>query len=175
MGASFYRMHPFVFCKMSLIIRKIQQEDNVTVANIIRISLEEYGIAMPGTVYTDPTTDHLYELFQKEGSEYDVALYNGVIAGCCGIYPTVGLPEGCVELVKFYVSGSLRGKGIGVQLMNKSIESAKRLGYKQLYIETFSELSQAVSLYQKTGFKMLLHALGNSGHFACTIWMLKDL
>lgn len=175
MGVSVYRMRLLFSLIMNIIIRKIQQEDNIAVAQIIRRSLEEYGIAMPGTVYTDPATDHLFEFFQKKGSEYWVALHNDVIAGCCGIYPTDGLPEGCVELVKFYVSKSLRGKGIGNLLMNKSIESAKKLGYNQLYLETFSELSQAVSLYQKVGFKLLSHSLGNSGHFACTIWMIKDL
>jgi hypothetical protein len=66
MGVSVYRMRLLFSLIMNIIIRKIQQEDNIAVAQIIRRSLEEYGIAMPGTVYTDPTTDHLFEFFQKK-------------------------------------------------------------------------------------------------------------
>ena len=33
-------------------------------AQIIRTSLAEFGANKPGTVYFDPTTDALYELFQ---------------------------------------------------------------------------------------------------------------
>ena len=55
------------------IIRPIQDEDNVALARIIRAALSEFGADKPGTVYYDPTTDALYELFQKEGSVYYVA------------------------------------------------------------------------------------------------------
>jgi len=47
--------------------------DNAKIATIIRRSLEEFNAVKPGTVYFDETTDHLYELFQKERSCYFVA------------------------------------------------------------------------------------------------------
>jgi putative acetyltransferase len=84
------------------------------------------------------------------------------------------LPEGCAELVKFYLSASLRGKGIGRQLMEKTFDSAKEIGYKQLYLESLPELNRAISLYEKAGFKFIEGPLGKSGHFGCNIWMLKD-
>jgi putative acetyltransferase len=95
--------------------------------------------------------------------------------GGCGIYPTEGLPTGCAELVKLYVAASARGKGIGKLLMEKSMEAAKALGYTQLYLESLPELNKAVHLYEKTGFKHLCEPMGASGHFACNLWMLKDL
>ena len=93
----------------------------------------------------------------------------------CGVFPTPGLPDGCAELVKFYLSTPLRGKRIGRQLMEKTFVSAKKIGNKQLYLGSLPELSKAISLYEKAGFTFIPAPMGNSGHFCCQIWMLKDL
>jgi putative acetyltransferase len=160
---------------LNISFRKIEERDNKELAELIRTVFREFKIDRPGTVYFDPTTDDLYKLFSIKGSEYWIAEENGKIVGGCGVYPTPALPEGCAELVKFYLSASQRGKGIGWQLMEKTINSAVGMGYKQLYLESLPELGKAISLYEKAGFKHLSTALGNSGHFGCNIWMLKDL
>jgi len=128
-----------------------------------------------GTVYSDPTTDDLYRLFRAEKSVLWVALTNGKIAGCCGIYPTKGLPENCVELVKFYLSAESRKKGIGKALLEKSIASAQLFGYAKLYLESLPQFNVAVNMYEKYGFLRLNKPLGESGHSACNIWMVKEL
>ncbi|MFZ9028463.1 MAG: GNAT family N-acetyltransferase [Crocinitomicaceae bacterium] len=156
-------------------IREIKQEDNTELARVIRSILEEHGVARPGTVYTDPTTDALFELFQKEGSVYFVALDEGKIVGGCGIFPTLGLPNGMSELVKLYLLDTYRGRGIGKELMLKSIEFAKNYGYDSLYLETMDELSNAIQLYNNLGFKTIDRPLGETGHFACEIRMVKEL
>ncbi len=94
---------------MPPIIRPIHPSDNEPLATLIRQVFREFKIDKPGTVYTDPTTDSLYELFQQPGSAYFVAEENGAIIGGCGVYPTNGLPEGCAELVKFYLAAEARG------------------------------------------------------------------
>lgn len=156
-------------------IRPLAPHDNVELAELIRKVFREFGIDRPGTVYTDPTTDQLYELFLLPGSVYWVAEENGTSMGGCGIYPTAGLPEGCAELVKFYVSAVSRGKGVGKLLLEQSIRSARELGYKQLYLESFPELEKAVSMYIREGFRTLNAPMGNSGHTACTMWMSLEL
>jgi putative acetyltransferase len=160
---------------MNITIRPIEERDNQKLAALIRTVFREFKIDKPGTVYTDPTTDSLFNVFQNPGSAYFIAEDNGKMLGGCGVYPTEGLPTGCAELVKFYLSADARGKGIGYLLMQQSIKSAKALGYKQLYLESFPELAKAVRMYEKSGFKPLNHSLGNSGHYACNIWMLKEL
>jgi len=160
---------------MAITIRKIEPSDNVALAELIRIVFREFKIDKPGTVYTDPTTDHLYELFQTPRSVYWVAEENGMLLGGCGIYPTDNLPNGCAELVKLYLSRAARRKGIGKELMQKSITSATEFGHKQLYLESFPELAKAVSMYEKAGFRNIDAPLGQSVHYACTIWMLMEL
>ncbi len=159
---------------MEIKFRTIEKKDNREVAELIRSVFREFNIARSGTVYFDPTNDDLFSLFKVPGSVFWIAEENGII-GCCGIYPTPELPHGCAELVKFYLLAPWRGKGIGRTLMEKCIESAKSLGYKQLYLESLPELDKAVSMYIKAGFRHLTHPLGNSGHFGCNIWMVKDL
>ena len=159
----------------AITFRPIQPTDNLELAELIRVVFREFHVDKPGTVYTDPTTDHLFELFRHPGSVYWISESDGEMAGGCGIYPTPGLPEGCAELVKFYLSAPFRGKGTGKGLMLKCFESARGLGYRQLYLETFPELGKAVGMYEKAGFRYLNGPLGNSGHFACNIWMLKEL
>ena len=156
-------------------IRNIQASDNVAIASVIRNTLKEFGANKPGTVYFDPTTDHLFELFKTPGSVYFVAEKNGAIVGGCGIYPTENLPEKTCELVKLYLDASARGKGLGKTLLLKSMDWAKNYGYHQVYLESMPELSKAVSIYEKVGFEKLNHSLGNSGHCGCDIWMLKKL
>jgi putative acetyltransferase len=161
--------------KMNITFRNIEERDNAEIAGLIRQVFREFGIARPGTVYFDPTTDDLYALFQKPRSIYWIAEADGKIIGGCGIYPTENLPEGCGELVKFYLDATYRGKGIGRQLMDKSIESARGMGFSQLYLESLPELSRAITLYERSGFRIIDHKMGDSGHFGCDIWMLKDL
>ena len=158
-----------------IIYRLLEKKDNREIAELIRTVFREFNIARPGTVYFDPTTDDLFSLFKKPGSVYWIAEEGGKIIGGCGVYSTPGLPEGCAELVKLYLISSERGKGIGRELLEKSIESAKQLGYKQLYLESLPELSKAIRLYEKAGFTFIPGPMGNSGHFGCNIWMLKNL
>lgn len=155
--------------------RNIEVEDNKKLADLIRAVFREFKIDRPGTVYFDPTTDNLFELFKTPGSVYWIAEENGVMAGGCGVYPTPGLPQGYAELVKLYLLPRWRGKGIGLRLMENCIESARQMGYKHLYLESLPELEKAVSMYIKSGFTHISHALGNSGHFGCNIWMVRDL
>jgi putative acetyltransferase len=156
-------------------IRPIEPGDNVELAKVIRTALTEFGANKPGTVYYDPTTDALYELFRTPGSYYFVVTIDHKVVGGCGIFPTDNLPEGTCELVKLYVAKEARGTGLGKQLMEKSMSWAKSHGYTQMYLESMPELTKAVSIYEKVGFKSLDEPLGNSGHCGCDIWMLKEL
>lgn len=161
--------------KNNILYRKIQTKDNSEIAKIIRTALEEYDEAKPGTVYTDPTTDALFELFSTPNSAYFIAELDGKILGGCGIFPTMNLPAGYAELVKIYLKKEYRGLGIGRELMNRSIDFAKQTGYTHLYLESFPSLKEAIELYQKMDFKMVSEPLGDSGHFACDVWMVKVL
>jgi len=158
----------------NVFIRTIQPEDNVALAKIVRNTLSEFGANHPGTVYYDPTTDHLFELFQKERSKYYVALINNEVVGGAGIYPSNGLPLDTCELVKMYLLPDARGMGLGRELIQRSVEFAKQAGYKKVYLESMPELTKALGIYEKFGFKYLSGPMGNTGHYGCDRWMLLE-
>lgn len=160
---------------MSILIRPIEKKDNSKLAAVIRSVLTEHGMNKPGTAFTDPTTDNLFGLFQVHNSCYWVVEHEDEILGGCGLYPTEGLPLNCVELVKLYLSKELRGQGIGKQLMGMCTKKAIDWSFTQIYLESMPELNNAVGLYEKLGYSVLNKPLGNSGHFACDLWMAKTL
>lgn len=160
---------------MVLIFRNIEFSDNPFLAKMIRRVFEEHDAPKFGTVYSDPTTDDLYSLFQTPESVLWVADHNGIAVGCCGIFPTPGLQNNYAELVKFYLAKEYRGSGIGMKLMNLSINSAKEFGYTHLYLESLPHYAKALRIYEKSGFVNIDKPLADSGHNSCDIWMVKKL
>ena len=155
-------------------IRPIASGDNAALARAVRETLAEFGAAKPGTAYYDEATDHLHDLFsQTARSAYFVAELNGEVLGGGGIFPTINLPADTVELVKLYLLPAARGRGVGKALINYCLQAARANGYARVYLETTEELTQAIPLYEKLGFRYLKESLGNSGHFGCQIWMIK--
>ena len=156
-------------------IRDLRKEDNPALAKVVKDTLAEFGANHPNTVYYDPTTDALFEVFQTPRSKYFLAELNNKIVGGGGIYPTDGLPPDTCELVKMYLLPEARGLGLGRTLIEKCIETATENGFKKIYLETMPELKQALSVYEKFGFEYLQGPMGNSGHTGCSLWMLKSL
>ncbi|HEY4060772.1 MAG TPA: GNAT family N-acetyltransferase [Puia sp.] len=162
-------------CTDILGIRPIQPADNKDIASIIRNTFIEFGIDKPGTTFYDSSLDDMYGSFQLPGSCYYIGHINDRIAGGGGIFPSPGLPPGTCELVKMYLSSEARGKGLGRQIIERSLAFAGKSGYRHVYIETMPELRKAMSVYEKLGFYYLDGPMGNTGHYGCSIWMLKDL
>lgn len=159
----------------NVVIRAIEPGDNAGLASVVRNTLAEFGLDKPGTVYYDDSTDHLYELFQTPASTYFVAEVNEQLAGGAGIFPSNGLPPETCELVKMYLVPSVRGMGLGGLLIEKCLAFAKAAGYEQVYLETMPELKKALHVYERFGFQYLDGPLGNTGHFGCDVWMLKQV
>lgn len=160
---------------MDIRLKTIEQKDNPGIATIIRNTLTEFNANRPGTVYFDSSTDFLFELFQMPRSNYFVAFLEKKLVGGAGIFPSPGLPEDTCELVKMYLMAHVRGKGVGSLLMEECLQFAKEAGYKKVYLETMPELRKAIHVYEKFNFRSLPGPLGNTGHFGCAIWMMKEL
>jgi putative acetyltransferase len=158
---------------MKITYRPIQYSDNKKLATIIRESIESYNLPTEGTAHSDPTTDNLFQLFQQPNSFYWVATENEIVLGGGGIFPSNGLPKGCCELVRYFLTPKARGKGIGKELLSKSVEIAKELGYTKMYLESFPEMKEAIRMYEQNGFERIDQPLGNTGHYACNVWMVR--
>jgi GNAT superfamily N-acetyltransferase len=57
------------------------------------------------------------------------------------------------ELVKMAVAPFFQGKGISRLLMEKCLQAARESGAKRIYLQSNSQLTTAIALYEKYGFK----------------------
>lgn len=153
----------------------IKPKHNQAMADIIRRSLEEFDIDLQGTVYVDPYLDDMYSHFTVPDKVYFVAIEDGIVLGGSGIAPLDDVNRDICELQRMFVLKAARGKGIGQQLMDKCLVAAKEMGFKKCYLETFADMQKAIALYERNNFRYMDAAMGNTGHFACKTWMLRDL
>lgn len=56
------------------------------------------------------------------------------------------------ELKRMYVKPAYHRKGIGECLLKKSLEFAKKMGYKKIRLDTLNTMTPAMNLYLKNGF-----------------------
>lgn len=158
-----------------MLIREIQQQDNVQVAKVVRTVLEEFNVPKVGTAYADPELDSMYEAYQKPRSTYFVLENEGRIIGVAGISPLANGSEDVCELQKMYFLPETRGLGLGVLMMEACLAKAKEFGFKQCYLETMPYMEAAQKLYKKSGFEYLDGPMGCTGHSACPVWMIKNI
>jgi len=158
-----------------IIIREIQPEDNKQVEALIRACFHEFKIPLQGTAYSDAETPRMFESYQNSDDIYFVLAKGSKVFGGGGIKPLKEFNTEVCEIQKMYFSPDIRGKGYGKLLFEKCLEAAKKLGYKQCYLESASQLKAAIHIYESYGFKHLQGALGNTGHYSCGVWMIKDL
>lgn len=157
------------------IIREIKQKDNLELASVIRSVLLEMGAPKIGTAYEDKATDEMFENFQKTTSAYFVVEYQNKIVGGAGFAQLDNFDGKTCELQKMYFLPITRGKGLGSKLINKCLQEAKKIGFENCYLETMPYMNAAKALYSKNGFINLEKPMGNTGHYSCSVWMLKSL
>ena len=158
-----------------MLIRCINDTDNKSISKILREVLVEMEIPKKGSAFQDPELDKMFETYQHPRSVYYVIEYNKQILGGAGISELrEGSSEIC-ELQKMYFHKSIRGKGIGNKIIELCLNFAVESNFKKCYIETMPNMVNAQKLYLRKGFNYINNPLGNTGHTACPIWMLKNL
>lgn len=157
-----------------IIIRPIEKKDNERLCILIKSVLSEFGANKPGFAYTDVETNTMYEFYQEKGTSYFVAEKSNQLLGGIGFSPLQGAGNEVCELRKMYLDKEVRGLGLGSELLRVAMNEAKSL-YKVMYLESLSRMTQAISLYRKVGFEFLSQPMGNTGHYSCDTWMVKNL
>lgn len=76
----------------------------------------------------------------------------GAPVGCCALVPTA---PGEFELAKMTVAESARGLGIGRRLLAFTVDVARQMGARRLYLESNTKAAAAIHLYEQAGFRHL--------------------
>lgn len=159
----------------SYIIRPVQQKDNPQIASIIRNVLIEFGVPKVGTAYADKSLDCMFETYSFDKKAYFVVEEDGAIIGGAGISQLDNFEGNVCELQKMYFSPEARGRGIGSEMMEICLKKARELGFEKCYLETMPYMKDARKLYYKNGFENLEKPMGDTGHYSCNVWMIKNL
>ena len=82
-----------------------------------------------------------------------MARVGGELAGCCALRPldNADYPN-AAEMKRLYVRKAFRGFGLGRQLSEAILDTARRAGYACVLLDTLSEMDAARSLYDDLGF-----------------------
>ena len=63
------------------------------------------------------------------------------------------LEDGICEMKRLFVKDEFRGQKIGISLIEKLIEEARKIGYKRIRLDTYPpKMAKAVKLYESYGF-----------------------
>jgi len=159
----------------NIVIREITHADDKQVAQVIRSVLIEFGVPKVGTAYADKALDCMTETYNKTTSAFFVLEENGRIIGGAGIAQLDKFEGNVCELQKMYFLPEGRGRGLGRQMIEICLKKAKNIGFEKCYLETLPYMKDARKLYAKVGFNSLDGPMGDTGHYSCNLWMIKDL
>ena len=157
------------------IIREIEPEDNLEVATVIRKVLIDLGVPKVGTAYADEALNHMYQNYDVPKATYFVIEDKARIIGCAGVAQLEHYIGNVCELQKMYFLEEARGRGLGAKMMQICLDRARQFGYEKCYLETMPYMKAAQKLYLQSGFEYIDKPMGDTGHFSCPVWMLKQL
>ena len=160
---------------MKIDIREIQDKDNHKIKQVLISVMTEFGVPDHGTALQDEELDNMSNAYTDNKSIYYVVLANNIICGGAGISKLKGTNKNICELQKMYFLPTIRGKGIGSNLITKCLDFAKKRQYNLCYIETMYNMIDAQNLYKKNGFVYIDHPMGDTGHSSCPVWMTLEL
>ncbi|HEX2786993.1 MAG TPA: GNAT family N-acetyltransferase [Ignavibacteria bacterium] len=156
------------------IVRPIEKRDNEQISKIIKTVMTEFGAVGCGYSIEDTEVDNMFDAYGVR-AKYFVVEKDGRILGGSGVAQLLNGDADTCELKKMYFLNELRGKGFGEKLLNLCLKAAKELGYKKCYLETLTQMENAQRLYEKHGFKKLERPMGDTGHFKCNCWYVREV
>jgi putative acetyltransferase len=164
--------------KPDIQVRTIEAGDNTALQALITSVVLEMGAMDSEYLSGSDELADLYQLYTQPRSRYYVLVdaETKTILGGGGIAPLLGVDDdGLGEIQKMYFSSSLRGKGMGTQVLNQLLQDAKAFGFTSLYLETKPEMLGAIKLYERSGFQHIPVRMGSTGHECCTVFMQRVL
>lgn len=128
--------------------------------------LDKYGLTEEGDLLMLDYPER--EIINPGGALY-LAKAGEIIAGSAAL---INEGNGVYELAKMAVTDAFKGKGISKLLIEKCLSTAIALGAKKIYLQSNSQLTTALALYEKYGFK---HVPVVNAHYTTADVMMEKI
>jgi len=125
--------------------------------NALRSIFREYADSLQVDLCFQNFESELLELpgeYAEPRGALLMALVDEELAGCCALRPldAVDYANAC-EMKRLYVRQRFRGSGLGRQLVEAIMDSARLAGYDCMLLDTLDAMENARALYQDQGFE----------------------
>jgi putative acetyltransferase len=114
-----------------------------------RRHLDRLDCELVGLYCEEGKTNFLPDAARVPGGIFLMARLEGRPVGCGALRP---MADGAGEVKRMFVEPGIRGRGIGRRILGALEESARRVGYSRLRLETGTRQPEAVRLYQRAGY-----------------------
>jgi GNAT superfamily N-acetyltransferase len=132
-------------------IRPATNQDIPSVKAVVFTVLREYGLVPDENGKDSDLSDIGLSYFSDNGFfGVLVGRNTNIITATFGLFPVAGH---ICELRKMYLLKPERGRGLGKFILTTALQIARERGYMKVVLETISPLKEAISLYQKYGFR----------------------
>lgn len=118
----------------------------------IRILFQEYAESLEMDLEYQGFTAELADLPGSYAPPHGALLLARVDQALSGCVAVRRLHEQVCEMKRLYVRPAHRGLGVGPLLVRAAIESARGLGYAQMWLDTLPSMTAAHQLYRRLGF-----------------------
>lgn len=149
-------------------LRDYQVGDDAGIYALIRSSLAPYGFK-PDPERNDASLKDITRFYIRRGGAFRVLVDGGQLIGSCALYR---IDDATCEMRKMFLLPEYQGRGLGKRMLLDALSIARRLGYKEVTLETRTVLKKAISLYAKNGFETCRSELGSD---TCSLVMSKLL
>jgi putative acetyltransferase len=123
----------------------------------------------------DASDRDFYASYQRQRTLYFVAVLDGEVVGGAGVAPLSAADPLTCELQGMYLRPDARHRGIGHALLERCIVAAKQFLYVRCYLETATDMQEAVEFYGRHGFQDLQAPPGQGVRRGGERWMMRAL
>jgi len=81
--------------------------------------------------------------------------------------------DGVCEMKRLYVTADGRGHGLGKRMVERLFDEARRIGYREMWLDTLPSMLEAIAMYRRFGFVAMEPYYGTA--VAGTLFLRKVL